>query len=321
MSENGTSLSVLQRADVMLAQATTIAEAKEVKDLALTAKDWARRKGLGQEAIDHARHYALLAERRMGEMLLATERAQGKRTDLVPKGNEVDSPTLTDIGITRKESARAQRIATIPETDFKDVLSKEKPLPVALREHRNNGADKTAQPIPKGLFRVVYADPPWKYGDTQAIDKGGTGESYGPADAHYPPMTIQQLCDLPVLSMVTDNAVLFLWVTSPLLESAFQVIRAWGFKYKTSFVWDKIKHNMGHYNSVRHEFLLVCTRGSCVPDVRKLYDSVQSVERTTHSTKPETFRDIIDTIYPNGARVELFARKQTKGWKTWGNEA
>ena len=172
-----------------------------------------------------------------------------------------------------------------------------------------------AAPLPTEKFRVVYADPPWKYGDQLT-------EDYGPTRFHYPDMSIAELCALPVGELAQKDAVLFLWVTSPILEEAFTVIRAWGFKYKASFIWDKIKHNMGHYNSVRHELLLICVRGSCQPDVMKLFDSVQSIERTKHSAKPEVFREIIDTIYPHGKRVELFARQEApKGWETWGNES
>jgi N6-adenosine-specific RNA methylase IME4/ParB-like chromosome segregation protein Spo0J len=181
----------------------------------------------------------------------------------------------------------------------------------------------TSRPItqPTGKYRVLYADPPWSYTDALTIsNNGGATESYGPAVAHYPALSIAELCALPIKDLAESDAVLFLWVTSPILEEAFQVVNAWGFRYKTSFVWDKIKHNMGHYNSVRHEFLLVCTRGSCQPDVRQLFDSVVTEERTEHSVKPETFRTIIDTIYPHGARIELFARRQVPGWTTWGNE-
>jgi N6-adenosine-specific RNA methylase IME4 len=86
-------------------------------------------------------------------------------------------------------------------------------------------------------------------------------------------------------------------------------------------VWDKVKHNFGHYNSVRQELLLICTRGSCTPDVKELVDSVQTIERSTkHSEKPEEFRRIIDTLYPKGPRVELFARAKHEGWDSWGNE-
>ena len=107
-----------------------------------------------------------------------------------------------------------------------------------------------------------------------------------------------------------------------MLEDSFKVINSWGFKYKTSFVWDKISHNMGHYNSVRHELLLVCTKGNCLPDNKKLYDSVVSVERSSqHSEKPIEFMNIIDDIYTFGDRIELFARDKKKdSWFLWGNE-
>ena len=134
-------------------------------------------------------------------------------------------------------------------------------------------------------------------------------------------MSIPELCALPIRDLLEPDAVLFLWVTSPLLFDCLPVITAWGFDYRASFVWDKVKHNMGHYNSVRHEFLLVCVRGSCQPDVSTLYDSVVSEERTGHSVKPASFRALIDTLYPHGRRLELFARALTSGWDTYGYEA
>lgn len=166
---------------------------------------------------------------------------------------------------------------------------------------------------PSGKFRVFYADPPWSYGNTMP--------DYAPEQRdHYPVMSMADLCAMPVKEMSADNAVLFLWVTSPILEESFALIKAWGFKYKSSFVWDKVKHNMGHYNSVRHEFLLICVRGSCQPDVRKLFDSVITEERTEHSRKPSQVYEIIETIYTSGPYIELFARTQRKGWKSHGYE-
>ena len=175
-----------------------------------------------------------------------------------------------------------------------------------------------SEPLPKDKYRIIYADPPWKYGDTRDGVKG-----YSAAVDHYPAMTIHELCSLPVENLAESNAVLFLWVTSPMLEECFPVIRAWSFEYKASFIWDKVGHNVGHYNSVRHELLLICTRGSCLPDVTKLYDSVQEIKKTKeHSKKPEEFRNIIDTIYAVGPRIELFRRGGAiDGWVMWGNEA
>jgi len=178
-----------------------------------------------------------------------------------------------------------------------------------------------APPMPSNKYRIWYADPPWEYNDSGVITDT---DSYGRAARHYLTMSIGNLCAMKeeIADRCETDAVLFLWTTSPLLEVAFDVVRAWGFKYKTSFIWDKIKHNFGHYNSVRHELLLICTRGSCTPDNLKLFDSVQSIERTEkHSEKPQEFRDIIDTIYTHGNKIELFARETHEGWDTWGNEA
>lgn len=168
-------------------------------------------------------------------------------------------------------------------------------------------------PVISGKYKVIYADPPWEYGGSMNI-------TYGTAAKHYPTMSLTDICNLPVKDICEDNSVLFLWTTSPQLEDAFKVINAWGFKYKASFIWDKVKHVMGHYNSVRHEFLLISTRGSCTPEVMKLFDSVVSEERTIHSKKPEVFRGIINTIYPSGNRIELFARENFENWKSWGNQ-
>jgi len=78
---------------------------------------------------------------------------------------------------------------------------------------------------------------------------------------------------------------------------------------------------MGHYNSMRHELLLVCTRGSCKPDVPKLVDSVQSIERSAkHSEKPEEFRKIIEGLYDHGRKLELFCRHPKDGWDVDRNE-
>lgn len=165
-------------------------------------------------------------------------------------------------------------------------------------------------------FRIIYADPAWSYNDKQDTPQ------LGGAEKHYKTMTVKEICDLPVNEISEKNSVLFLWVTSPLLEDAFKVISSWGFKYKTSFIWDKVKHNMGHYNSVRHEILLIATKGSCVPDNKKLYDSVQTIERNdNHSEKPIEFINIIDDIYTHGNKLEMFCRKIKKtNWYGWGNE-
>ena len=227
----------------------------------------------------------------------------------IAKSANVSHDTISKVKVIQK-SATPEIIAKVEAGDISINQAYQKTKQIVIKEKYAN----KEIPFPTDKYRVIYADPPWNYGNTMPI--GSTN-----AKDYYPTMPLQKICDLPIKDMVADDAVLFLWVTSPLLEESFQVIKAWGFKYKSSFIWDKVKHNMGFYNSVRHEFLLICTKGSCVPENKKLFDSVQVIERTEHSKKPEGFRDIIDTIYPNGKRIELFARTKAKdNWEVWGNE-
>jgi N6-adenosine-specific RNA methylase IME4 len=166
---------------------------------------------------------------------------------------------------------------------------------------------------PKGKYRVIYADPPWQYGDERS--------GFGGAIDHYNTMTMEELKAMPVASLSEDNAVLFLWCTAPLLPEAVELINAWGFKYKTNIVWDKVRANLGNYTSVRHEHLFIATKGSGVPDNMTRVDSVQVVERVgRHSEKPEEFRNIIESLYTYGNKLEMFARKQVDGWEVFGNE-
>lgn len=213
-------------------------------------------------------------------------------------------------------SAAASLVETPPEYQRAVVArvasGEARTVTEAKRQVRKETLPETT-PLIEGRYRVIYADCPWKY-NSDGLD------DYGAAERHYPTMSTDELSRLPIGDLATDDAVLFLWATSPLLPDALAVMTAWGFTYKSSFVWDKVKHNFGHYNSVRHEFLLVGTRGSCKPDAARLFDSVVCIERAGHSAKPEEFRTIIETLYTWGPRVELFARSEHPGWAAWGNE-
>lgn len=310
---------ILQRVDKargLLASCRTVPEVKKVVDMSTAAKVYAQRQKLGRESIDYAHGVVADAERLLGQFLKAAPKntgAMGIGKSAVPRGHH----TLKDSGLSKKESSKAQFVADLADKKpekFGQYAANQVSLTELRRQEVREKASSKARAIPKGKYRVIYADPPWKYGDSREGLDGTTG-----ASAHYPSMSIAELCNLPICDLAAENAVLFMWTTSPLLFECAPVIKAWGFVYKASFVWDKIRHNMGHYNSVRHEFLLVCTRGSCLPDVSKLYDSVVSVERTAHSEKPKEFREMIDDLYPHGNRIELFARTQAEGWEHWGN--
>jgi N6-adenosine-specific RNA methylase IME4 len=224
------------------------------------------------------------------------------------------------VGVSAATVERALALKKAAPEKFAEVKAGKKSLAQATREVKK-ATMKAVAKLPTGKFRVFYADPPWSYGSSGVINES---DGYGKAARHYPQMTIAELCALDIHGLTETNAVLFLWVTSPLLDECWPVIKAWGFEYKTSMVWDKQAHNYGSYVSVRHEFLLICTRGSCTPDnPTPMPSSVISVQRSkTHSEKPEAFRAVIDRLYDGGAeqKIELFARRAVPGWSQWGND-
>lgn len=162
-------------------------------------------------------------------------------------------------------------------------------------------------------YRVIYADPPWKYNQSSSDTRMGF------AEAHYETMSLDELRRLPVKDIAEKDSVLFLWATNPLLPDAIELMWSWGFEYKSAFVWHKGNSGLGYYNRVVHEFLLIGTRGKCTPDTDKRIPSVQEIPKGEHSAKPEEFRKIIEEMYI-GEKLELFARKIPEGWDAWGNE-
>ncbi|MBA7579586.1 hypothetical protein ES695_00015 [Candidatus Atribacteria bacterium 1244-E10-H5-B2] len=262
-----------------------------------------------------------------GIMLIEAEQKFGAMLkEMFPPGGDrksnLSNPSLKNYNITWEESTRAKALYDYPEqvNEAIDEAIEMGDIPTpfrawlkikTFRKKEERGVTET-QGLPEGKWNVLYADPPWNYGDKLI-------EGYGAAEHHYNSMTIQELCDLNIRNIAADDAVLFLWVTSPILPECFSVINAWGFEYSASFIWDKIKHNWGHYNSVRHEFLLICTKGSFPKQNDELEDSVISIERSKeHSEKPEYFRKLIEKMYPNSKKIELFARRKTEGWQVWG---
>lgn len=280
------------------------------------------------------------AETRIGQILAAMPKGSGgdhgnqhtggKRCIGAPFATETKEQAIKKIGFESTQAKRFEMLAENPDLveQVKQEARESDTLPtrsavisaVKLKKVEERREDvklryeKQEIETGKKHYRVIYADPPWMYGNPSNPINVTTPEDY------YTQMATDEICKMPIGDICEEDAVLFLWVTSPHLPEGLEVAKSWGFKYKTTFIWDKIKHNMGHYNSVRHEILLVCTRGACTPDVKKLFDSVVSIERTEHSKKPEYFREIIDTIYTEGSRIELFARESPAGWDVFGNQ-
>ena len=170
-------------------------------------------------------------------------------------------------------------------------------------------------------YNIIYADPPWHF---RTYSDKGNGRS---ALQHYNCMSINDIYDLPVNTICSNDCILFIWVIDPMLPEALEVIKRWGFKYKTvAFTW--VKENkksegyftgLGYWTRANPEMCLLATKGK----PKRLSKAVKQLiisKRQEHSKKPDEIRNRIIQLCGDLPKIELFARQRVKGWDCWGNQ-
>jgi N6-adenosine-specific RNA methylase IME4 len=187
-------------------------------------------------------------------------------------------------------------------------------------------------------YHIIYADPPWKYNARKKTNTKFGGGAMG----HYPCMTLKEIKNIEVSKITEQNCALFLWTTFPKLQESLDVIKEWGFTYKTlAFSWHKLNQDgslffgVGSYTKSNCEVCLFATKGSVgilkkgekIPDSKEklvvrsnFVSSAINAKRSRHSKKPDEIRDRIVELFGDVSRIELFARKESDGWDVWGNE-
>lgn len=158
-------------------------------------------------------------------------------------------------------------------------------------------------------FACIYADPPWPYANraTRAA-----------ARKHYTTLSLEELAALPVRQLTQRDAHCYLWVTNAFLEEGLQLLRAWGFTYKTMRTWCKTQIGLGNYWRNATEHILLGVRGQC-PFRDKSQSTWFLSGRGQHSRKPDLVRQCIELASP-GPYLELFGREAVDGWTVWGNQ-
>lgn len=171
--------------------------------------------------------------------------------------------------------------------------------------------DSLAMLVAEGAkFGSIYADPPWQYGN-QATRAS--------TDNHYSTMTLDAIAALPVGELAAERSHLWLWTTNGFLRDSFTLFDAWGFEFKSSYIWVKPQIGIGNYLRNSHEFLLLGVRGGLTAEARNVR-SWGEYDRTAHSAKPEAIRrNVVERISP-GPRLELFGRRLATGWTVFGNQ-
>ncbi len=323
-----------------IAEAKAVDELLTIRDSADALRAAARVANNKQAEVDMA-EIRFRAERRVGEMMAEQRRSEGlseggRPTKTGFQKNPVSSKaTLAEAGIDKNLADRARKLAAIPQQEFNSIVGDwrgrveaegervtvnllkagEKRLSrdekeAALAQRIRVGVDALNQ----GQFGVILADPPWRF-EPYSRDTGMDRA----ADNHYPTMDAGAIAELEVPA--ADDCVLFLWATAPMLPVALHVMAVWGFEYKSQIIWVKDRIGTGYWARNKHELLLIGTRGEIpAPAPGTQPDSAIVAPVSAHSAKPEIFHEIIERLFPNLPKIEMFSRRARSGWHGWGAE-
>ena len=169
-------------------------------------------------------------------------------------------------------------------------------------------------------YDLVMADPPWRF---ETYSDKGLGKS---AQSHYDCESLDYIKALPVHELGRGDCILWLWATHPMLPQAFEVVKAWGFRYATSGVWvkrtvnGKLAFGTGYKLRCASEPFIIATLGNpqTVRDIRTVIEG----PIREHSRKPDEAYAAADRMFPKAVRkLDMFSRESRPGWETWGNEA
>lgn len=171
-------------------------------------------------------------------------------------------------------------------------------------------------------FGTILADPPWRF-----ANRTGKMAPEHKRLSRYSTMTLQEIMELPVSQLALPHSHLYLWIPNALISEGLEVMKRWGFTYKTNIVWHKIRKDggpdgrgVGFYFRNVTELVLFGTRGNLrtLAPGRKQVNIILSRKRE-HSRKPDELYPIIEQCSP-GPYLELFAREKRPGWTQWGDE-
>jgi N6-adenosine-specific RNA methylase IME4 len=227
----------------------------------------------------------------------------------------------------------AADVATLPEAEQRQIVARgEREILEAAKQIRAGKAEarraeriarigeisNSNAPLPQDRkYPVIYADPPWPF---EVYNEESGSERV--AANHYPTMPLEEICRLPIADLATPDAVLFMWTTAPHLPEALRVVEAWGFQYITNLVWVKNKIGLGYWVRNQHELLLIARCGDIpTPRPGDRPPSVIAAAVREHSRKPDEAYALIERMYAELPKIELFARSPRAGWAAWGNQA
>jgi N6-adenosine-specific RNA methylase IME4 len=312
----------MRRAHNEIESAQTIDEAKDIRDRAEAARQYARAAGYSRDITNMCAEIKIRAERKAGSLL--AEMPEIKRGGDRRSNSHAESLKLGDLNVTHNQSHRWQQVASIPDevinAYIEDVkASQEDVTSIGLRQFaaRQRQPEPVGEPVPlpEGKYQCIVIDPPWPVQKIETLRRPDQG-----VRLDYPVMTLDDIAKLPVGEKSDDNCHIYLWVTHKYLPAGLDLITEWGFSYQCVMTWWKHTGVSPYSWMYDTEHVLFGHRGN-LPLQKlgmRLYMDAPNI-RGGHSTKPDVFYERVVAASP-GPRLEMFARRERDGFTAWGNE-
>jgi len=262
---------------------------------------------------------------------------QGLRTDIsakLPKSKAID---------TRKELSKVAQVGertlgmvkTIQEKAPEEVKAKLATGEVSInaaykeikKEEKKEERDKKIQEVKQKIenenlttldkkYHVIAIDPPWAYNEKGGFSSDDYDAQNNRGAVDYPTMTVEQIKKIEIPA--ANDSVLFLWTTHAFLRDSFDIMKEWGFEYKATIVWDKVKMGMGRNVRMQVEFCLLGIKGKPIIQGSSERDIITEPRRQ-HSRKPEAFYEMVERMCI-GNKLDYFSRQTRKNWEHYGAE-
>lgn len=189
-------------------------------------------------------------------------------------------------------------------------------------KNKITAAQDFANSIKKKVYSTILADPPWQFNN-----RTGKMAPEHKRLSRYATLTIDEIKEIPVQLAASESSHLYLWVPNALLDEGLEVMKAWGYQYKTNIIWHKVRKDggpdgrgVGFYFRNTTEMVLFGIRGKLrTLKPGRTQVNIIKTQKREHSKKPDELYNIIEACSP-GPYLELFARGKRKNWEQWGNE-
>jgi N6-adenosine-specific RNA methylase IME4 len=337
-----------------LAEARSVDEVKDIRDKAIAMQVYAKQ-AKNRELEADAVEIRMRATRRLDHLRQAQKEEIGLSTGTrmigtsagLPITRRDDRPSLASQGIDKNLAHQARVLGALSDDKFEEAVADARnevtrafaravarSEPIEIIKPREDGgtvADLHALAASGYRAGAMLIDPPWKFATWTHVglagDRSQPNRSLRNRAAPYATMSLEDICALPVEQLAANDCVLFLWVVRTHIPQAIEIVRRWGFEFKSvAFAWFKgddpdnliVPMGTGLWTRAGSEQCWLATRGNPRPlhhDVRE----VITEKRREHSRKPDCTHDRIERLVA-GPYLELFARRERPGWTTWGNE-